>query len=213
MTTLHSTVQDHLNDTREHAVVDRQANNAYARKTTLLLFLSRLLIFRRSLASPAAARHLQVQDGPSYKCVSMCCSRRTCSIFYSTKFPSFDITLLAIFWIWSAMCTRMPKAALSSMDAYQGSRMTRGFSWFTTRHRFLEMHLLSPSKRCHCRPLLSPILHAFRDIGQHELTLVTCGIGSSISTLFWIQSSGSGLEDSSSVEGLEENVAIYLIWL
>jgi hypothetical protein len=27
------------------------------------------------------------------------------------------------------------------------------------------------------RPILSPILHAFRDIGQHQLTLVTCGTG------------------------------------
>ncbi|KAF8926728.1 hypothetical protein BGZ47_002569 [Haplosporangium gracile] len=47
------------------------------------------------------------------------------------------------------------------------------------------------------RPLLSPILHAFRDIGQHQLTLVTCGTGLSINTLFWVQSSGSGLKDSS----------------
>lgn len=30
------------------------------------------------------------------------------------------------------------------------------------------------------RPLLSPILHAFRDIGGHQLTLVTCGTGLSI---------------------------------
>ncbi|KAF9974931.1 hypothetical protein BGZ75_000671 [Mortierella antarctica] len=48
------------------------------------------------------------------------------------------------------------------------------------------------------RPLLSPILHAFRNIGEHQLTLVTCGTGLSINTLFWVQSSGSGLKDSSS---------------
>ncbi|KAF9544563.1 hypothetical protein EC957_011872 [Mortierella hygrophila] len=47
------------------------------------------------------------------------------------------------------------------------------------------------------RPLLSPILHPFRDIGQHQLSLITCGTGLSINTLFWIQSSGSGLKDSS----------------
>ncbi|KAG0012100.1 hypothetical protein BGZ82_002729 [Podila clonocystis] len=47
------------------------------------------------------------------------------------------------------------------------------------------------------RPLLSPILHAFRNIGEHQLTLVTCGTGLSINTLFWIQSSGSGLKDKS----------------
>ena len=48
------------------------------------------------------------------------------------------------------------------------------------------------------RPLLSPILNAFRDIGGHQLTLVACGTGLSINTLFWVQSSGSGLKDSSS---------------
>ncbi|KAG0304224.1 hypothetical protein BGZ99_002460, partial [Dissophora globulifera] len=47
------------------------------------------------------------------------------------------------------------------------------------------------------RPLLSLILHAFRNIGEHQLTLVTCGTGLSINTLLWIQSSGSGLKDSS----------------
>ncbi|KAG0329172.1 hypothetical protein BG000_000169 [Podila horticola] len=47
------------------------------------------------------------------------------------------------------------------------------------------------------RPLLSPILHAFRDVGDDQLTLVTCGTGLSINTLFWVQSSGSGLKDSS----------------
>ncbi|KAF9916671.1 hypothetical protein FBU30_001209 [Linnemannia zychae] len=47
------------------------------------------------------------------------------------------------------------------------------------------------------RPLLSPILHAFRDIGAHQLTLLACGTGLSINTLFWVQSSGSGLKDSS----------------
>ncbi|KAF9546604.1 hypothetical protein EC957_009527 [Mortierella hygrophila] len=54
------------------------------------------------------------------------------------------------------------------------------------------------------RPLLSPILHAFRDIGQHQPTLVTCGTGLSINTLFWVQSSGSGLKDSSTT--FEERV-------
>jgi len=60
------------------------------------------------------------------------------------------------------------------------------------------MHL---SSQCLLRmslpALLSPILHAFRDIGGHQLTLVACGTGLSVNTLFWVQSSGSGLKDSS----------------
>ncbi|KAF9084098.1 hypothetical protein BGX29_002746, partial [Mortierella sp. GBA35] len=52
--TLHSTVQDYLKDTREPSNMDRQINNAYARRTTLLLFLARLLIFRHCLNVPGS---------------------------------------------------------------------------------------------------------------------------------------------------------------
>ena len=54
MISLHSTVKDHLDDNRGSFVVDRQANNAYARKTTLLLFLSHLLIFKYCLNIPGS---------------------------------------------------------------------------------------------------------------------------------------------------------------
>ncbi|KAF8924627.1 hypothetical protein BGZ47_003799, partial [Haplosporangium gracile] len=47
------------------------------------------------------------------------------------------------------------------------------------------------------RPLLSPILYAFRQVGEHQITLVTYGTGMSINALFWVQSVGSGLKDSS----------------
>ncbi|KAF8924989.1 hypothetical protein BGZ47_003536, partial [Haplosporangium gracile] len=56
------------------------------------------------------------------------------------------------------------------------------------------------------QPLLSPILHAFRNIGEHQLTLVTCGTGLSINTLFWIQSSGSGLKDKSKTFEFQESL-------
>ncbi|KAF9372063.1 hypothetical protein CPC16_002669 [Podila verticillata] len=49
---LHSTVQKHLNDTRDSLTADRQLNNAFARKITLLLFLSRLLIFKYCFGVP-----------------------------------------------------------------------------------------------------------------------------------------------------------------
>ncbi|KAF9540242.1 hypothetical protein BGW38_009879, partial [Lunasporangiospora selenospora] len=48
MMTLRSAVQQFLNDKRESSSVDLEANNGYARKTTLLLFLSRL-IFKHCL--------------------------------------------------------------------------------------------------------------------------------------------------------------------
>lgn len=61
------------------------------------------------------------------------------------------------------------------------------------------------------RPNLSPILHAFRDIGQRQFTLVTCGTGLSINTLFWAQSSGSGLSNSST--NLEVSKSAWLMLL
>lgn len=54
MTALHSTIQEHMNDTRDTPTVDQQANNAYARKTTLLLFLSWLLIIKYCLNVPGS---------------------------------------------------------------------------------------------------------------------------------------------------------------
>lgn len=49
MMTLRSAVQKYLNDTRGSFIVDQEANNGYARKTTLLLFLSCLLVFKYCL--------------------------------------------------------------------------------------------------------------------------------------------------------------------
>ena len=46
-------------------------------------------------------------------------------------------------------------------------------------------------------PTIISYFARFRDICQHQLTLVTCGIGLSTNTLFWVQSSGSGVKDSS----------------
>ena len=54
MMTLHSTVDKHLHETRKSFQEDRPMNNAYARKATLLLFISRLLIFQYCLSITGA---------------------------------------------------------------------------------------------------------------------------------------------------------------
>ncbi|KAI8348362.1 hypothetical protein B0O80DRAFT_502030 [Mortierella sp. GBAus27b] len=93
MTTVRSAVQRFLNDKQESSVVDREANNSYARKATLLLFLSRL-IFKHCLSVPGS-------NGS----------------FTSASFSTFDTTLRAIFGISCAACTSKQKDASSSMDA------------------------------------------------------------------------------------------------
>ncbi|KAF9080259.1 hypothetical protein BGX23_002403, partial [Mortierella sp. AD031] len=169
--TLHSTVQKCLNETRVSSTVTRQDNSAYARKTTLMLFLSRLLIFKYCLNVPDSILKLRhhfesvildlVHD--VYEDAKGCIIKHGC-------LPKFrdDTRLLVVH-----------DEAQFLGDEFNGS--------------FQSMSSSEESPR----PLLSPILHAFRDIGGHQLTLVTCGTGLSINTLYWVQSSGSGLKDSS----------------
>lgn len=64
-TTVRSVVQKFLNNKQESSVVDREANNGYARKVTLLLFLSRLLIFKHYLSVTGSNGLLPVQGGLS----------------------------------------------------------------------------------------------------------------------------------------------------
>ncbi|KAG0048432.1 hypothetical protein BGZ89_004598 [Linnemannia elongata] len=62
---------------------------------------------------------------------------------------------------------------------------------------FNDAFLSTSSKGESPRLLLSPILNAFLEVGGDYLTVVTCGTDLSINTLFWVQSSGSGMKDSS----------------
>ncbi|KAG9319039.1 hypothetical protein KVV02_000923, partial [Mortierella alpina] len=163
MLTLHSTVQGLLQDSRKSFIVDRQANNANARKVTFLLFLSRLLISKHCLNYHGEAP-LSLLIRNVYEDTKECLIRQGC-------LPNIkeDTRLLVVH-----------DEAQFLGDEFNGS--------------FQSMSSSDESPR----PLLSPILHAFRNIGEHQLTLVTCSTGLSINTLFWVQSSGSGLKDSSS---------------
>lgn len=49
MMTVHSTIQDYLEDSKGILIVDRQVNNAFGRITKLLPFISRLLILKYCL--------------------------------------------------------------------------------------------------------------------------------------------------------------------
>jgi len=57
MMTLHSTVDEHLQQNRKSFIEDRSANNAYARKITRLLFISRLLVFQYCLSVRGASEN------------------------------------------------------------------------------------------------------------------------------------------------------------
>ncbi|KAI8595060.1 hypothetical protein EDD21DRAFT_425759 [Dissophora ornata] len=202
MITLHSTVQKHLNDTRGSFIVDRQANNAYARKTTLLLFLSRLLIFKHCLNASGSSKTF---TSARWTLLQVCPH-----VLFEDIFETLFIELLKLLHHRESYLSEFVR------DVYEDAKyclLKHGcLPKIKDDTRLLVVHdeaqflgdefngdfqSMSSSDESP-RPLLSPILHAFRDIAGHQLTLVTCGTGLSINTLYWVQSSGSGLKDSSS---------------
>jgi hypothetical protein len=202
MMTLHSTVQKQLNDTRDSPTADRQRNNAFARKITLLLFLSRLLILKYCLGVPGCA---ETFTSARWTLLQVC------------PHVLFDDLFNELFRKLRRLVDHRERYLSDYVsDAFEdvkGRLVGRGclpkikddtrLLVINDEAQFLGdqfngcFQSMSSSTSESPRPLLSPILHAFRDIGQHQLTLVTCGTGLSINTLFWVQSSGSGLKDSS----------------
>lgn len=201
MITLHSTVQDHLKDTGQSFIVDRQANNAYARKTTLLLFLSRLLIFKYCLNVPDSR---ETFNSARWTLLQVCPHVLFKDIFNTLFRQARKLRHHPISDLSDLVCDLFEKTKQSIIQ-HGGSPKINDDTRLLVVHdeaQFLgdefngSFQSMSSSDETP-RPLLSPILHAFRNVGGDQLTLVTCGTGLSINTLFWVQSSGSGLKDSS----------------
>ena len=178
---LHSTVQKHLNDTRDLPTADQQLNNAFARKITLLLFLSRLLIFKYCLGVTGcaetftSARWTLLQVCPHVLFDDLFSElfrklrrlvdhrERTLSDYVSDVFEDTRGLLV------ERGC--LPKIKNDTRLLVINDEAQILGDQFNGSFQSMSSSDESP------RPLLSPILHAFRDIGQHQLTLVTCGTG------------------------------------
>ncbi|KAI8599860.1 hypothetical protein EDD21DRAFT_355088 [Dissophora ornata] len=200
MMTLHSTVDEHLHESRKSFHEDRLANNGYARKTTRLLFISRLLIFQYCLRVPGAsetfssARWTLLQTCPHV-------------LF---KDDVFDVLFLQLLNLQPHGEVSLSLLIRNMYEDTKDCLIKSGcLPPIETDTRLLvvldEAQLLGDAFNASfqsmsssdesSRPLLSPILHAFRDIGGHQLTLVACGTGLSISikalflgTEFWLWS-------------------------
>lgn len=201
MISLHSTIQDHLKDSRGSFIADRQISNAFARKMTLLLFLSRLLILKYCLNisgskeafTSARWTLLQVCPHVMFKDIFNILFLQLLKLRHHSAVDLMDLVRDVYEDTKGCLIKHgcLPKIKddtrlLVTLDEAQflGDEFNGSFQSMSSSDE-------SP------RPLLSPILHAFRNIGEHQLTLVTCGTGLSINTLYWVQSSGSGLKDSS----------------
>ncbi|KAF9916716.1 hypothetical protein FBU30_001179 [Linnemannia zychae] len=201
MTTLNSTIRDYLKDPQVSENMDRQVNSSYARKTTLLLFLARLIIFSYCLGVSGSSNAF---NSARWTLLQVCPH----ILFGQDIFNNLFLQLLDLL--------RHGLVPLSLLIRNVYGNVKRNL----IKHgclpkieeitRLLVIHdeaqilgdafngsFQSMSSSDMSRPLLSPILHAFRDIGEYQFTLVTCGTGLSINTLFWVQSSGSGSKDSS----------------
>ncbi|KAF9176422.1 hypothetical protein BGZ51_000675, partial [Haplosporangium sp. Z 767] len=198
----YNTVRSHLKDVQASSiVVDLKANNAFARKTTLLLLLSRLLIFKYSVRIPGSNKTF---TSARWTFLQMCPHVLFKDIFNTLFLKLLDLQhhgenplSLLIRNVYGNAKERlvergnMPKIkddtrllVIDDEAQFLGDQFKDSFK--------------SASDWEDCsRPLLFPILHAFRHVGEHQITPVTCDTGLSISTLFWVQSSGSGLKDSS----------------
>ncbi|KAF9578497.1 hypothetical protein BGW38_005666, partial [Lunasporangiospora selenospora] len=201
MMTLYNTVRSYLKEVQAGSeVVDLENNNHFARKTTLLLFLSRLLVFKHCLSVPGSKETftsarwalLQVCPHVLFKDIFSALFLKLLPLRHHRELDLSDFVRKVHEDAKDRLIKHgcLPKIndgtrllVINDEAQFLGDQFNGSFQSTTS--------VESP------RPLLSPILHAFRDIGQHELTLVTCGTGLSINTLFWVQSSGSGLKDSS----------------
>ncbi|KAF9344405.1 hypothetical protein BGX26_004416 [Mortierella sp. AD094] len=201
MITLHSTVRDHLKDTRGSFIIDRQSNNTYARKTALLLFLSRLLIFRyclnvsnsRETFTSARWTLLQVCPHVLYKDIFNTLFRQIRKLRHHAV---SDLTDMVCDLFEKTKQSLIQHGGLPKINDDTRLLVVHDEAQFLGDEFNGDFQSMSSSDESP-RPLLSPILHAFRDVGDDQLTLVTCGTGLSVNTLFWVQSSGSGLKDSS----------------
>ncbi|KAG0280176.1 hypothetical protein BGZ97_009451 [Linnemannia gamsii] len=182
--TLHSTVRDYLNDAIESSMADGEANNAYEMKTTLLLFLSHLLVFKYCLNVPSSSE-------------TFTCARWTILQVYPHVL--FDQDILNILFLQLLNLQHHPTSHLLALirNAYEEAidclikhgclPKIKGDTRLLMVHdeaQYLGDQSLDSFKSLSSdespRLLLSPILHTFRDIGQHQLTLITCGTGLSI---------------------------------
>ncbi|KAK3812540.1 MAG: hypothetical protein J3R72DRAFT_498661 [Linnemannia gamsii] len=167
---LHSTVQKHLNDMRDSPTVDRQVNNGYARKTTLLLFLSRILIFKSCLNIP---------------CNSDTFISARWTLLQVCSHVLFDKDIFNILFLQVLRLRHHGEGVLLDLvrDLFEDAK-----------GRLVKRGCL-PKIKDDTRLLV------FHDEAQTSASIslrwLPVALACPFNTLFWVQSSGSGLKDSS----------------
>ena len=182
MMTLFYSVGGYLKDVQASPiVVDLESNNAFVRKTTLLLFLSRLLVFKYCLGVPGCAETftsarwtlLQVCPHVLFKDIFNTLFRQVLKLRHRAENDLVDL----VGDVLEAAKGRIIKhGCLPKINDNTRLLVINDEAQFLGDQFKGSFKSASDSKDS-LRPLLSPILHGFRRVGEDQLTLVTCGTG------------------------------------
>ncbi|KAF9376201.1 hypothetical protein CPB97_010991 [Podila verticillata] len=176
------------------------SNTVFAKNRTLLLFLSRLLIFNYCLEYPGCR---QTFSSARWALLQVC--PNMFRDVFSELFSALDIKLKAHVLKESDLLPLVREV----FESIQQKLLAFNYPNFSTNTKLRlvvdEAQILSDrgstsfvssSSQGDLRPMLSPILNGFRSLGgRGELTIIYCGTGLSIRTLHWALSSGDGVKE------------------
>ncbi|KAI8356979.1 hypothetical protein B0O80DRAFT_446273 [Mortierella sp. GBAus27b] len=176
------------------------ANTLFAKNTTLLLFLSRLLILNYCLRVPGCR---QTFSSASWTTLQVC------PTMFNDVFSELFRGLYAKLKTHAITESELLPIVREAFDSAQESLTAYKYPNFSSESKLRlvvdEAQILSDkgstsfrssSAHADLRPMLSPVLNGFRAIGgRGELTIIYCGTGLSIRTLHWAMSSGDGIKE------------------
>lgn len=176
------------------------ANTLFAKNTTLLLFLSRLLILNYCLRVPSCR---QTFTSASWTTLQVC------PTMFNDVFSELFRELYAKLKTHAITESELLPIVREAFDSAQESLIAYKYPNFSSESKLRlvvdEAQILSDkgstsfrssSAHADLRPMLSPVLNGFRAIGgRGELTIIYCGTGLSIRTLHWAMSSGDGIKE------------------
>ncbi|KAF9994042.1 hypothetical protein BGZ80_001265 [Entomortierella chlamydospora] len=176
------------------------ANTLFAKNTTLLLFLSRLLILNYCLRVPDCR---QTFTSASWTILQVC------PTMFNNVFSELFRELYAKLKTHAITESELLPIVRDEFQSAQESLVAFNYPNFSSESKLRlvvdDAQILSDkgsttfrssSAQADLRPMLSPVLNGFRAIGgRGELTIIYCGTGLSIRTLHWAMSSGDGVKE------------------
>ncbi|KAF9432549.1 hypothetical protein BGZ76_010636, partial [Entomortierella beljakovae] len=209
MTTLQSDVLSSIDNTKKADIGARQLSNSeIARAKTQLLFLSRLLIFKYCLNVPGSSHTF---TSARWVLLQTCPHVLTNNLFNNRGFDVFSLLYSELRMLRNYSAVELMHFVANELKETRVLLVEREsyptFSEFTDLLVVIdEAQILGDAHQDSfklmgsddTRPLLSPVLHGLWDLDPNWLLPITCGTGLSISTLHWIQSSGSDQKDFTS---------------